>query len=147
MSPATSSSSDAVGDDEILLRRLPRARQLNLIVVDRATGEERLSSSVFKHRPDRDPDGLSVFRQRVLEEQGLPVSAVRNDDSDAVAGFVASVPRRLGLEVVPDPQPDDDSPTPTRGRAHALITGWPDQAASRRVAKQLQGAATLVLVP
>jgi hypothetical protein len=135
-----------VDDSEILYRRLSTASPVRLVTVDRLTQGTRPSSAAFKHRPDRDPDGLSVYRARVLAWYGLDVTAVKNDARDDIASLPASAPKTLGLGIDPDPQPDDPAPhAPKRARAHALITRWPHStSAIGKLAKALAGAATLV---
>lgn len=111
-----------VDDSEILYRRLFDGGP-NMVTTDVVTGEQRPSSGAFK--PDE--DGVSVFRQVVLEAAGLGPADVRKAPSNLVASVLTAELRseEMGLDVVPDPWPQDtDDADHPRNAAHALVTGF-----------------------
>jgi hypothetical protein len=135
-----------ITSDEILLRRLSSNAPHPLISTDKLTGDVRPSSAAFKINPKRDPDGLSVFRNRVLVANSLAADAVRDDPKDLIAAVTADVVIGQTLSVEPDPLPDDPAARhPRRGRAHALLTGWPAGTNARsKIAAALSRASQIV---
>jgi hypothetical protein len=82
------------------------------IFTDAQHGVERISSSALKEKKRRPERDISVEIARLTDPQtslaGAPNAGFR------LIGFIARVPRSLGLDVVHDPVPDC--------YAHALIT-------------------------
>jgi hypothetical protein len=119
-----------LGQDAVL-RRIPR--DPNMLYTDLVTGEIRPSSGAFKP----DSDGVSVFREGVLEAALLEPSAIMRRHDDLVARLLVSDVRALTLDVVDDPWPGDvDDPANRCYVAHALIVGWNGLGKKRRVKLQ-----------
>lgn len=118
----------------------------SMLVIDRMT--QRVtgpSSAAF--RPRREEDGLSVYRDALLRQQGLgPDRVATAGGSPAVAaGLVDEVISGHGLAVTADPQA-----TPADiGSSHALIVGWDglSNAKSRELARNLASCAVCTHPP
>jgi hypothetical protein len=100
-----------VADDETLLRRaLPK---------DNCIGRDPLTNRYYP-LPGAltiDKDGMSVYRQMLLEERAMLPSAVCKRADHWVFSFRASSPRRVGWNVLHVIDEDD----PDIGFAHSLV--------------------------
>ncbi len=71
-----------------------------------------------------DEYGVSVYRERVLREDGLSAADLIRDPMNGVVSVTAQAVRSFGLGVVPDAWPEStDDPNHRRNAAHALIKG------------------------
>jgi hypothetical protein len=116
-------------DSDAVLRRIPNSGP-DMLRSDLVTGERRPSSGAFK--PDE--DGISVFREGVLQAVGLgPSAIVRNPQNVVVRLPVSDVRAVDSLDVVDAAWPsyveDPDNPCYV---AHALIVGWEGLGKKRR---------------
>ena len=129
-----------IPSDEVLYRRIA-SESPNLVTRDRVTGARRPASGAFKP----DSDGVSVFRNSLLEINNLTVKDVYDSGAGelAVSLLVAKV-RELALGIVADPDPTDAPPDPVLV-AHALVK-FPRLSKNQRLRVQrgLASAATFV---
>jgi hypothetical protein len=122
MTPRFPEDAAIVEDNETLYRRLADSGR-DFVSRDSITGEWlRPSSGAFK--PDN--DGVSVYRQAILEMNGLTADDCATTHRHVVVGFLAGEVRAVEpLDVIPDAWPSDvDDPGHTMNAAHALIIGW-----------------------
>ena len=125
----------AIPDHDRVLRRLSDSGP-NMIAVDVLTGDRRPSSGAFK--PDE--DGLSVFREAVLDEAQMTAADVAVSPQNLVVALsIAEVRSIAPLDVRDDPWPIDvPDPAHPRYAAHALITGWDGLGKGERLRRQKQ---------
>jgi hypothetical protein len=102
--------SDQLDDSEYVYRRIPDLEQF----VKPGTDAQPWP---YAFRPrDEDKNGLSVARELVVFQRGIPLEVVANrgpGKKTYLAEIVVENVRGLGLDVVPDPTPNDP--------AHCLI--------------------------
>lgn len=103
--------------DDVLLRRIARSGDTNMIVFDEGDGSERVRGGAFS----MDEDGCSTYCERVLEYAGLGPSGVARSPQNAVVSVTVEAVRTVQFDVHPDPWPDD-SDGGIRDCAHTLIT-------------------------
>lgn len=122
-----------VEDSETLCRRIPEIP--SMWAPNKESGGRRPSSGAYKP----DSDGLSVYLLSVLAAHGLPVSAVRARDDDAVCGNEVTDLHPMKLSLRLDSYPADvPDPAAPRHVAHALVLGWPEgEKARRRLQRRL----------
>jgi hypothetical protein len=128
----------SIGDGAILYRRLPPDQ-----LPDREDGlGKRAATNAFNDT--RDPAGVSVYLQDVMENLGLDVKdVVRGFGSGwGVAAVLASQVREQQMGVVRDPDPTDTEPHPCNP-AHALIKGLQLGRGGKNQSKALAKAATI----
>jgi hypothetical protein len=106
-----------VADEELLIRRVSRRDDTNMVVFDEGTGLPTLSSGAFGF----DEDGLSVYRKRVLRCIGMTPLGAARDPQNYLVSVTASAVRGFGLGVRADPSPPDGDGH-RRDVAHALVT-------------------------
>lgn len=138
------SDDPSVADADTLLRRIATYGDTNMMVVDDATGETRISSGAFK----LDEDGCSVYRSAVLATHGLDARAVVRAPQNAVVAVTAATVRSVSLGVRPDPNPPEGDGHP-RDEAHALIVNARSLGKNplRRALRDLAASATFVVMP
>ncbi|MGW7203908.1 hypothetical protein [Streptomyces sp. NPDC054837] len=102
----------AISDDEILYRRVPNVP--GFLAPDLISGVRKPTRTAFQF----DPDGMSVYRKVLLDEENLGPESVTKKPGQMVFAFIAAVPRRCGVGVVHDPVDD-----PPAGFAHSSIRG------------------------
>jgi hypothetical protein len=138
------SDDPAVGDAEILLRRIATYGDTNMMIVDDVTGEARISSGAFR----LDHDGCSVYRSAVLDARGLSATAVVRAPQNAVVSVTAAAVRSVSLGVRPDPNPPEGDGHP-RDEAHALIVNPSPLGKNplRRALRELAATARFVVTP
>jgi hypothetical protein len=131
---AMAAGSDPIDDAEVLLRRIPAAFRPD-------PGAPPTLDAFLPHRAN-DPDGLSLTRQRFAEAEVVGRSAPAGR-ACYVGRVTAGQIRRAGMNVVPDPKPDNPG--------HALIPELNSSArgdpALRLRARQLLDACTDVVGP
>ncbi len=127
----------SIPDDDRVLRRLSDDRP-SMVYVDPLTNQRRPSSGSFAVK--KDEDGLSVYREQVLSQNGLTAAAVVTSPTNLVVALEVHDIRSIRpLNVRDDPWPTDiPDTTHPRNAAHALITGW--QGLSRSERKERQNA-------
>jgi hypothetical protein len=105
-----------VKNPEVLLRHCPNIEDKNFVTpIDYVTKERKLGLASLRIRQDE--DGLSVYRKKILDEDGVPCASARPDQSQYIFGFLAEVVRNCKWNVFWDPQEDGTR----RGIAHSLI--------------------------
>jgi hypothetical protein len=147
--PEPADGSDILNED-VVLRRIYHASPQNAVryvVEDEVTHARRATSAAFAP----DADGLSVYLERILLENGLGRLDMTTDPWNAVASLQVRVLRENSLGVIHDPWPPDvPDPDHPRHAAHCLATGWDRCKTNKevhRIRKALALAATLVLDP
>lgn len=128
----------SIGDGAILYRRLPPEQ-----LPDREDGlGKRAATNAFNDT--RDPAGVSVYLQEVMENLGLDVKDVIHGFGSGwgVAAVLASQVREQEMGVVRDPDPPDTDPHPCNA-AHALIKGLQPGRGGKNQSKALAKAATI----
>lgn len=128
----------SIPDVEVLYRRVPD--KPDFLVPDLLGDEKRPSRTAFQW----DPDGISVYRESLLQSASLDASAVAKIPTHMVFGFCVVVPRFHGAGVVNDPVEDD----PPAGFAHALVRcekPRPDKTRRREVSTALADLSQRVL--
>lgn len=123
-------------DSEILYRRVPDVP--DFLVPDLISEVKTPSRAAFQF----DPDGISVYRKTLLDEENLGPESVTKKPGQMVFAFNASVPRACGVGVVFDPVDD-----PPAGFAHSLVRGEkprPDRAKRAEVGDALAEASERV---
>lgn len=111
--------SDAVADDEVILRRIPRSKSW----YNPAT--KQLEDEAFAPLRN-DKDGISVSRRRsdgnpsFLTDAQVGISGLSKSGYFVAALRVRDV-RRLGLSVIPDPIPPGNPDGLPENPGHALI--------------------------
>ncbi|MBX9628037.1 MAG: hypothetical protein K2X82_29835 [Gemmataceae bacterium] len=113
-------SDDQVADDEVILRHIPGGTTFQ------APGP-RITSKNFELRPGE--VGISVSRSGITPPEELMARIGDPAAGSRIAVATAAAVRALGLEVVPDPIPDDPG--------HALIRDGAASLTSQAVRKQL----------
>lgn len=93
---------DFIKDNEVLLRRCPNKPPSFVTPRDLVTGRPKIDRAAL--RIDEGEDGLSVYRQELLKNEGLEAECVRTRDDQYVFGFEAQVVRRTDWEAFYDPQ-------------------------------------------
>lgn len=110
-------------DDDVLLRRIPKANTADFMTFDEVTGRHRPSSGAF----EADDDGVSVYIERVLSAYELDAVCIFEDSQDGIAELHITRVREAGdatLTVIKDPWPADvPNPQERKHAAHALIKG------------------------
>jgi hypothetical protein len=102
---------DFINDDEPLLRRAPNRPEY--IAIDVLTGEARMTMAALKF----DPDGISVYRQQVLQTLGLDPADIRTKPDQYVFAFTAEAVREVpGWDVAFTPES-----CPEVERAHSSV--------------------------
>lgn len=121
-----------IPDNEALYRRLSDDSP-NMVVVDALSGVRRPSSGAFKP----DDDGVSVYRESVLQGRGLTAADVVVRPGNLVVSLPVRAVRAISLGVSDDPWPRDiPDPDHPRNAAHALIIGWDGLGKSARRQRQ-----------
>ena len=116
-----------VASDETVLRRYDPSNKSHF-AWDEKLQKARFRSGGLRFDPEGDTTGCSVFRRRVLENNGLSPADVLEDVTwTMVEALVADIRAvvRDGLhpfDVVADPYPRDIDDPPLVDAAHALIT-------------------------
>lgn len=124
--------SEEVEDDEVLLRRLPDGSAA-FVAIDQLTGAIRPASGAFKP----DADGVSVYRERILQEWGLSARDLIRAPLNQLVRMLCLEIRGIGLVVRSDPwPPNSDDPAHHRNAAHALIVGWQGLGKNERLRRQ-----------
>ena len=117
MYPTTGCAEDfLIIEDDVLLRRIARYGDTNMVIADEATGELRVRSGAFV----MNDDGCSVYCQRILEQNDMSALALVRRPQNAVVSVTALAVDRQGLAARADPNPPVPEPHP-RDVAHALI--------------------------
>ncbi len=124
----TASISDAperapLGEDEILLRRVPREFRV-------ADGGTRPNSNAFDDSPDG--SAMSVYVESLLDSIGkTDLDVIRGYDGYALVAFTVGMVRDLGWEV----RLGGADPIDTLGAAHAGVHGQKTKAKRRTLAQ------------
>ena len=124
----------AIDDGETALRRLSDSGP-SMIAIDIVTGERRPSTGAF--RPDE--DGVSVYRESVLQTNNLTAADLVRTPQNLVVGVAVGEIRSIAsLGIRDDPWPSDfGEPDHPRNVAHALIVGWRGLTKNERKRRQL----------
>lgn len=136
-----------VGDEELLLRRIPHFRPRGFIAVDDDTGEQRVSSGLYSIKNDE--DGVSVSRRLILESRGLDITCMLDKPDNGLGQLTTNAARKTGLDVTPDPFPPYITDGHPRNAAHALIKGLNEMSKSerKRAQKALADATVIIKRP
>jgi hypothetical protein len=106
---------ESIGDDEILYRYSPSIPHKNWTVTDQETQQISIALAALSW----DDDGISCYRQQILQEHGLDWRDIKREPKNGVFSLVVRDVRSERLGVAFDPNPEDD-PHPRRV-AHSLI--------------------------
>ncbi len=106
----------SIGNDEVLYRYSPSIPHQNWTVTDQATEKIYITLAALSW----DPDGISCYRQLILQKHGLDWSDIKREPRNGVFSLVVQDIRDEGLGVAFDPNPETDRPHP-RDVAHTLI--------------------------
>jgi hypothetical protein len=124
-------SADTVSDDEIVIRHIPAGVHWQVPPTGRA------SSANFQLRPGIGETGLSVSRTARTTPEAMMARLGDPAAGSKVAAAPVSALRALGLEVVPDPIPEDPG--------HALIVDATASLNNRRLRQHLAALFEYVL--
>jgi hypothetical protein len=106
----------SVGDEELLYRYSPSIPHQNWTVVDQETQEVQIAPAALSW----DDDGISCYRQRILDEHELGWADVKREPKNGVFSLVVKDIRDELLGVAFDPNPESGDGHP-RDVAHSLI--------------------------
>ena len=128
--------SDPVGDDEFLLRAIPNS----VNYIKQSMQAWRIDPYAFRPNKNRDPDGMSFFREDFVSRRKVS-KACRHPDGARVARLRAKDVRALDVTIKPDPR-DDELP------GHVIIpemnfAASKDQARRRKIQDLEQKLAAL----
>jgi hypothetical protein len=131
--PVCPGDDPAISNDDVLVRRVPVAP--NMLSDD---AEVRPTTAAFKYDSDGVDNGVSVFREALLAENGLVLGRVRRASDDHLYGLHAGAARSGGLGSRPSPWPQYvPDPENEIYVAHALLVCAPATAASRKTREKL----------
>ena len=105
-----------IENNEVLYRYSPSIPHRNWTVVDQQTQQVYLTVAALSW----DDDGISCYRERILQENGLDWPDVKREPKNGVFSLVVQDVRDEGLGVAFDPLPESEEPHPRRV-AHSLI--------------------------
>jgi hypothetical protein len=106
----------SIGNDEVLYRYSPSIPHKNWTVVDQETKEIQITLAALSW----DDDGISCYRERILQEHGLSWADTKREPRNGVFSLVVQHIRDELLGVAFDPYPETGDGHP-RDAAHTLI--------------------------
>ncbi len=112
-----------IADDEVILRHIPGGPSWQ------APPDGRISSINFRLRPNE--TGVSVSRAGTTSPDAIMARLGDPANGSKIAAVTASEIRRLGLEVVPAPTPEDAGHAEIRSASQSLA----DKETLRRLAR------------
>lgn len=121
----------SIGNDELLYRYSPSIPHKHWTVVDQETEEVQISIAALSW----DDDGISCYRNRILQQHGLTWADVKREPKNGVFSLVVQDIRREMLGVAFDPWPEADEKHP-RDVAHTLIVDCDMPRKANRAARE-----------
>jgi hypothetical protein len=106
----------SIGNDEVLYRYSPSIPHKHWTIVDQETKEIQITLAALSW----DDDGISCYRERILQEHGLSWADTKREARNGVFSLVAQDIRTESLGVAFDPYPESGDGHP-RDAAHTLI--------------------------
>ncbi|GAB3136388.1 hypothetical protein GCM10027258_10500 [Amycolatopsis stemonae] len=116
---------DFIEGDEVILRRCPNKIPDFLNPFDLVTKQPKMETYAVRLKDNE--DGLSCYREALLERNGQSAVSASKKRTCYVFSFLARVVREVSgvvqqWDVIPDPLEDQEDEEETIGHAHALVT-------------------------